>query len=174
MQPPEKFPFHQNQYCMFKQLFFSLLLINALSSLAQNNQESDRQAINQAIENWDKAWETKDIDLALLDYSNNIDWTNAFGARVHDKAELKALLGKIFAMDFVMAGVNNYGPPDIDFLSNRIATAYSLNIRKNQKWPDGTTMPDRRIAHLRVFQKIDGKWLITHHMISQAHERELE
>ena len=75
------------------------------------------------------------------------------------------------ALDFVMAGQNNYQEPDISFPADDIALARSTNIRTGQKWPDGSDMDDRVINHLRVFKKIDGEWLCIHHMISQAHDR---
>ncbi len=124
--------------------------------------------INQTINDWDIAWETKDLELALKHYADDTDWTNAFGDRVQSKKELRELLDFIFNMDFVMAGENNYGENEITFLNDSIATVRSLNIRKNQMWADSTKMDDRYINHLRIYQKVNGTWLITDHMISQA------
>ena len=157
-----------------KKIVIVLLIIPLL--LSCNSQEtkspkdftSDEEAINQSIQDWDNAWETKNLDLAIKHYSNETDWTNAFGARVQSKDELKELLQFIFNMDFVMAGENNYGKNEITFINDSTATVRSKNIRKNQEWADGTKMNDRYINHLRVYQKINGVWLITDHMISQA------
>lgn len=124
--------------------------------------------INESIEAWDKGWETKDLELSLKYYADDTDWTNAFGDRVQSKTELRQLLETIFGLDFVMAGENDYGENEITFLSDSIATARSLNIRKNQKWPDGSQMDDRHINHLRIYENKNGKWLIINHMISQA------
>ena len=128
----------------------------------------DEAVINKSVQDWDDAWKTKDLDLAVKHYSNKTDWTNAFGARAQSKDELKELLQFIFNMDFVMAGENNYGDNEITFINHSIATVRSQNIRKNQKWADGSKMNDRYINHLRIYQKNDGVWLITNHMISQA------
>ncbi len=124
--------------------------------------------IDQTIQDWDKAWETKNLELALKHYSDDIDWTNAFGDRVQSKKELKELLGFIFKMDFVMSGENNYGKNEITFLNDSLVKVRSLNIRKNQEWADGTKMNDRYISHLRIYKKTRDNWLITDHMISQA------
>lgn len=113
----------------------------------------DETAINQSVQDWNNAWKTKDLDLALKHYSNKTDWTNAFGNRVQSKDNLKELLQVIFNMDFVMAGENNYGENEITFINHKIATVRSQNIRKNQKWPDGSKMDDRYINHLRIYQK---------------------
>ena len=124
--------------------------------------------INTTIDEWDQAWESKNLEQAVKYYANGTDWTNAFGDRVQSREELKELLGFIFGLDFVMAGVNDYGDNEITFLNDSIATVRSLNVRKNQKWPDGTDMDDRYVNHLRVYQRINDDWLIVNHMISQA------
>nr|WP_321237489.1 hypothetical protein [uncultured Psychroserpens sp.] len=152
-------------------LFFTIALF--LSCNSENTKSStdlsiDQSIINESIKDWDKAWESKDLNLALKHYANQTDWTNAFGARVQSKEELKELLQRIFNMDFVMAGENNYGENEITFVNDKIAKVRTQNIRKNQKWADGSKMDDRYINHLRIYQKIDGHWLITDHMISQA------
>jgi hypothetical protein len=149
-------------------VLFCLLSCNSPKTNSISNHDNDKALINKTIEEWDKAWATKNVESAIKYYANDTDWTNAFGDRVQNKAELKELLDFIFGLDFVMAGENDYGENEITFLNDSIATARSLNIRKNQEWPDGTKMEDRYVNHLRVFQKINGEWLIVDHMISQA------
>ena len=128
----------------------------------------DKDEINKTIQEWDKAWTTKDVELAVKYYATETDWTNAFGDRVQSKSDLRSLLELIFELDFVMSGENNYGENEITFLNDSIATVRSHNVRVNQKWPDGTAMDDRHVDHLRVYNKTNGKWLIIDHMISQA------
>nr|WP_298999399.1 hypothetical protein [uncultured Allomuricauda sp.] len=135
------------------------------------DRDSDSKKILKTIDNWNKGWQLKDVDLAIKDYSRNTDWTNAFGDRMQSKTELRQLLTEIFAMDFVMNGVDNYVNDDVKFLSDDIALLRSTNIRTGQKWSDGTLMNERYIHHLRVYQKINDEWKITDHMISQAHEK---
>jgi len=158
---------------MRKNILVFALITFTLSTYSQksessNDTEKEKTLIDLTIQDWDKAWETKDLELALKHYSNNIDWTNAFGDRVQSKDELKQLLSFIFKMDFVMTGENNYGKNEITLLNDNTAKVRSINIRKNQQWADGSKMDDRRINHLRIYQKINGRWLITDHMISQA------
>lgn len=127
--------------------------------------------IIQTIDNWNEGWDKKDVELAISDYSEDTDWTNAFGDRMQSKSELRQLLTEIFVMDFVMDGIDNYVNDEIQFLTDDIALLRSTNIRKGQKWSDGTLMKDRYIHHLRVYQKINNEWKITDHMISQAQEK---
>jgi ketosteroid isomerase-like protein len=138
------------------------------TSKPQIDHTKDFAQIIESIDAWNKAWESKDIQLAIKYYADEIDWTNAFGDRVQSKDELKALLESIFDLDFVMSGENDYGQIEIVHLNDSIATVQSKNIRKNQKWPDGLPMDDRYINHLRVYKNIKGEWLIINHMISQA------
>lgn len=139
---------------------------------AKIDRNADIAAIKQSIVNYDQGWDAKDLEKVLAEYSQDIDWTNAFGDRTQGKGELRELLGIIFNLDFVMTGENNYQDPDINFLTEDYAIVRSKNIRTGQKWPDGSDMNDRIINHLRVFQRIDGKWLCINHMISQAHEKQ--
>ena len=143
------------------------LCCNSQTSLAEDFLK-DETTIDQSIQDWDHAWETRNVDLAIKHYAEETDWTNAFGVRVQSKSALKELLQVIFNMDFVMAGENNYGKDEITFINENTATVRTQNIRKNQEWADGTKMDDRYINHLRVYQKINDVWLITDHMISQA------
>lgn len=145
-----------------------LLSCNSQETKSPKDFTRDESAINQSIQDWDNAWGNKNVELAIKHYSNKTDWTNAFGRRVQSKDELKDLLKFIFNMDFVMDGENNYGKNEITFLNDSTATVRSKNIRINQRWPDGSRMDDRHINHLRIYQNINGNWLITNHMISQA------
>ena len=147
-------------------------IVSCNESPDTSNRTEDIIAIKQNIEDYDQGWDAKDLETVLKGYSNDVDWTNAFGDRVQGKEELRELLEIIFSLDFVMSGKNNYKRPDINFLTNEIALVRSTNIRTGQQWPDGSAMNDRVINHLRVFEKRDGTWLCINHMISQAHDKE--
>ncbi|WP_422862072.1 YybH family protein [Flagellimonas sp. W118] len=133
--------------------------------------DTDSKEILKTIDNWNEGWDAKDVELAIKDYSENTDWTNAFGDRMQSKSELRQLLTKIFAMDFVMNGEDSYVNDDVQFLTDNIAILRSTNVRTGQKWSDGTLMNDRYINHLRVYEKSNNEWKIISHMISQAQEK---
>ncbi len=153
---------------MFLCIIGTILACSPKKEKSSIDYDSEQNEINNTIADWDKAWETKDLELAITHYAEKTDWTNAFGDRVQSKNELKELLEFIFSLDFVMTGENDYGTNEIIFLNDSVATVRSQNIRKNQEWPDGSKMQDRYINHLRVYQKMGKNWLITNHMISQA------
>ncbi|WP_271766216.1 YybH family protein [Aquimarina algiphila] len=161
---------------MKKQILIVLLIVFTLG--CNSNKEEvkmdkgiESKRIIRTIDNWNEGWDKKDVELAISDYSEDTDWTNAFGDRIKSKSELRELLKEIFAMDFVMEGTDNYQNDDVQFLTDEIALLRSTNIRTGQKWSDGTFMNDRYIHHLRVYQKINNEWKITDHMISQAQEK---
>lgn len=135
------------------------------------DRDRDSKEILKTIDNWNEGWDLKDVELSIKDYSENTDWTNAFGDRMQSKSELRKLLTEIFAMDFVMDGTDDYTNDDVQFLTDNIALLRSTNVRIGQKWSDGTLMNDRYIHHLRVYQKINNEWKIISHMISQAQEK---
>ncbi len=134
--------------------------------------EEDKALILETLESWDQGWEHRNADMAVSDYAEDADWTNAFGDRYQSKEELRKGLEFIFSLDFVMAGDSEgHEFDDITFLSSNVALVRSKLVRVNQKTSTGMLMPDRHIDHLRVYHKRSGQWLIVSHMISQAQLR---
>ena len=152
---------------MKKQLLLTMILSGLLGIHCAQNVSADA-GIESAIDNWYEAWETKDVELAIKNYAENVDWTNAFGDRVQSQTALKELLTRIFAMNFVMSGHSENQFNDITYLAENVAIVRSKVVRTDQKWSDKSSMDDRHINHLRVFELQDGEWKIVSHMISQA------
>ena len=149
---------------------FLLIIVWPINSWAQS--DADREAILETFDSWNEGWAQVDADLAVQDYSEDTDWTNAFGDRFESRGELRDGLARIFSLGFVMAGNSAENEfTDIEFLSPDIAIVRSKLIRTGQQTSSGELMPDRHINHLRVYQKRDGRWLIVSHMISQAQEK---
>ena len=159
---------------MFKNGIVFLIVVMFLScNLRENNQSikdfaKDETLINQSVKDWEIANATKDLGLAIKHYSNQINWTNTFGVKVHSKEELREFLLILFSMDYVLVGESNYEENEITFLSDSVATVWSKNTRTNQKWTNGSKRGDSQINHLRIYRKNDGIWQITDHLISQA------
>ena len=128
--------------------------------------KADSSAIFKTMENWNKAWETSDAKLAVKDYTQDADWTNAFGMRRIGKDSIQALLEYVFSLPFVMAAdKSNYEYHDLKFLTDDVAILRSKNIREGQQLPDGRVEEPRRVNHLRVYVKQKDKWLIISHLI---------
>lgn len=149
-----------------------LLLVMVWPNNSWAQSDEDRDAILGTFSTWNKGWAQVDADLAVQDYAEDTDWTNAFGDRFEGRERLRDGLARIFSLGFVMAGTSAENEfTDIDFLSPDIAIVRSKLVRTGQQRSSGELMPDRHINHLRVYQKRDGRWLIVSHMISQAQEK---
>ena len=82
-----------------------LIFVVTCSASGQSKMtKGDQALIEQVVENWYKAWQTKDSKLAAQDYSDDADWTNAFGMKRKGRAEIEKILAEVFALPFVMAG----------------------------------------------------------------------
>ncbi len=126
---------------------------------------ADSAAVLAAIANWERGWQTYNVALTSRDYSEDADWTNAFGMRVLGRDSIRALLQAVFQIPTVTAGSTRYEYHVVRFLSENVAMVRSRAIRTGQQLADGT--PElRRINHLRVFREISGRWQIVSHLIS--------
>ena len=81
---------------------FVLALLSGVA-VAQDTRSREKGAVEQVIENWNRAWQTKDAKLAAQDYSDDADWTNAFGMKKKGRAEIAKFLTEVFSLSFVMA-----------------------------------------------------------------------
>lgn len=156
---------------MARYLIILCMLLGCTGS-AQSQSDSDKAEILETFKTWNRGWAERDAELAVSDYSENTDWTNAFGDRFVGKAELLRGLKHIFSLDFVMAGTSAENEfTDIVFIRPDVAIVRSNLVRAGQRTSDGKSMPDRHISHLRVYEKNEGEWLIVSHLISQAHPK---
>ena len=146
---------------------FIILLCTISLTDAQQVQVTDSIEIISKIDDWNKAWDIKDPILAAKWYTDDADFTNAFGFNLIGKSAIEEYLTQVFQMDFVMAGKSEQTSIQLKFLSENVMLAISTISRKGQKMNDGTQLGDRRTTHHRVFTK-DGDWQITAHLISDA------
>ncbi len=78
---------------------------------------------------------------------------------------IEALLTTVFKLPFVTAGVTTYEYHDLRLVGAGVAILRSRAVRTGQQLPDGTVEAPRRINHLRVFVRQDGRWEIVSHLI---------
>jgi uncharacterized protein (TIGR02246 family) len=149
-------------------LLFATSLQAAPNGILQGQEfgtPADSTAILEAIANWERGWEINDVALASRDYSDDADWTNAFGTREIGRDRIRAMLQTVFQMPAVTAGTTRYEYHDVRFLSANVAIVRSRAIRTGQQLADGTAEV-RRINHLRVFRNANDRWQIVSHLIS--------
>ena len=134
---------------------------------SQNISAKDSLEINEKIGDWNKAWKIKDATLAAKWYSNDADFTNAFGFSMNGKNEIELYLTRVFKMDFVMSGNSEQTSIKLKYISNNTILAISTIEREGQKMSDGEELGSRRTTHHRLFYKKDN-WEIVAHLISDA------
>jgi len=119
---------------------------------------TEQAAVLKTLESWAEGWRTQDASLAVEDYSEDVDWTNAFGDRFQGKDALREGLAFIFSLDFVMAGQSEgHTYEDVTFLTPEVALIRSTLVRTGQGTGTGEVMADRHIHHLRVLHERDGR-----------------
>jgi uncharacterized protein (TIGR02246 family) len=161
----------EREIAMTKKILTSLICLVLFSAPASAS-EVDEALILETLESWAQGWAHQNAEMAVSDYADDADWTNAFGDRFRSKAELQKGLEFIFGLDFVMAGESDgHQFNDMTFLNSDIALVRSKLVRTNQRTSSGQLMPDRHINHLRVYERRSGRWLIVSHMISQEQRR---
>ena len=148
------------------------MLLFTLVSNAQGFSTKDSLEIHAIIEDWNKAWETKDFIIATKWYSDDAHFTNAFGDKRIGKKEVETLLKEVFTLPFVMSGKSETTDHSFQVLSNSTVIVHTAVVRKGQQMPGGSVLPDRMTTHLRVFQNNNNRWKIMAHLISDARDKQ--
>lgn len=149
-------------------VFIAMSLLNAPSAAQVPTSKSDQAAVEQVIENWNRAWQTKDAKLAAQDYSIDADWTNAFGMKRKGRVEIEKVLAEVFSLPFVMEGQSKTAEQSVRFLKPDVALVVTRVERAGQRTPTGAELGIRQTGHLRVLVKSKKRWEIVSHLISDA------
>ena len=151
-------------------VIFLLTAITGLAPAQDRVNRSDKNAIEQVIENWNKGWKSKDPKLAAKDYSEDADWTNAFGMTKKGRSGIETFLTEVFSLPFVMAGESSVAEQSIRFVKPDIALVVTRVERVGQRNPAGESIGTRQTSHLRVLEKAAGQWKIVSHLIADARD----
>src|SRR5919107_1685248 len=112
-----------------------ILFVTCSASGQSKMPKGDQALIEQAVENWYKAWQTKDSKLAAQDYSDDADWTNAFGMKRKGRAEIEKILAEVFALPFVMSGQDKVVEQSVRFIKPDVALVITRVERVEQRTP---------------------------------------
>lgn len=132
-------------------LFFMLGL--SFSTQGQILSKSDSLDITSKIDDWNKAWKTKDHVLAAKWYSNDADFTNAFGFSMIGQDAIEEYLERVFKMDFVMAGDSEQTSLKLRPIAVDVVLVISTISRTGQKMSDNSDLGPRSTTHHRLFKK---------------------
>ena len=148
------------------------LLFSPKLILAQDLSTKDSTQVASIIEDWNRAWAEKDYALASRWYSKDTGFTNAFGDKRRGQKEVEALLKEVFALPFVMSGKSETTAHQYQVLDAKNVIVHTSVIRRGQRMPNGSMLPDRQTSHMRVFHKGMAGWEITAHLISDARDKQ--
>lgn len=125
----------------------TIFLVANCSALGQTtNSKNDQLLIEHAIDNWNEAWQTKDSKLAAQDYSDDADWTNAFGMKRRGRAEIEKVLAEVFALPFVIAGQSSTVEQSVRFIKPDVALVVTRVERLGQRVASGAELGTGRRA----------------------------
>jgi len=151
-----------------KKILILLTILGGITQInAQNISKKDSILIVEKVDDWNRAWKIKDPSLSAKWYSNDADFTNAFGFSMIGKTAIEEYLTRVFKMDFVMSGNSEQTSLKLKYVSDNYILVISTISRKGQKLNDDSELGPRRTTHHRLFQK-NGDWQIIAHLISDA------
>ncbi|MEM1340622.1 MAG: hypothetical protein AAF717_12980 [Bacteroidota bacterium] len=138
-----------------------LVTLSIFGQATNTDLDKDRKVLIKAIEDYNKAWDTADVDLAIANYSTNIYWVNSVGDVIRNRTKLQDYLSFIFKLDFVMEAKRLPQLDEITYLDDDIGIVQSVHLESGAK-----------NFHLRVFQKQGDNWKIINHLTSKEHPKE--
>ena len=150
-------------------MFVAICFI-AASTLAQPVDKRINRQVDSVIENWNQGWVKKDAKLATRDYTDDADWTNAFGMKKKGRAEIEKFLNEVFSLPFVMGGQSKTVEQTVRTIRTDVALVITRVERVGQRTPTGGDLGTRQTSHLRVLVKVGNEWKIISHLISDARD----
>jgi uncharacterized protein (TIGR02246 family) len=126
----------------------------------ENGQEKDRAAIEQTVANFMGAWNTHDVHALSLLFTEDNDFTNAFGDHNQGRAPIEATYGPMFAGAF--RETRQTGQIRIiRFLTPNVASVDVDWQMTGVKNPDGSPRPARKgLLSWIMAKQGDGSWLV--------------
>lgn len=134
--------------------------------------EADAEAIGDTLTRLAEAFARHDASLLQGVYTDDADWTNAFGTTLKGSDAIVAYLERLFADSRFAAG-RLRGAPDMELLpvADGVVVARTYAQIEDQGTADGGTIPLRRNFSLKVLRREpDGRWPIVADMYMDARE----
>lgn len=131
----------------------------------------DQEAVGEALMALANAFRTLDASGLETLYSEDADWTNAFGTTKHGAAKIVAYLTELFADPHFAAG-KPLGPPQASmrFVAADVAVVKTYIEREGQQTSDGERLPVRRNHSLKVLRREADGWKIVSDIYMDARD----
>ena len=151
-------------------VFLASLLSIRFSNAQSHCKPSDSISIHKTINEFNDAWAVKDPVRYAAVFTTDTDWENAFGG--HRKGRDSIL--KTYQNLMSQFSIAEETITDIHILcmSPDFAIVDIYQTVEGQKLPkSGRIVPTRHLRMSQVYQKINGKWLIRVHRVTDLRER---
>lgn len=123
-------------------------------------------AIRSVVEHWRQTWDGFDASPLKNDYADDADWLNAFGIRLHGRAEILKFMADVVQRPTVKARHTVWEEPRIRLVRADVALATRDYRTVGHKTPDGKEMPERHTHSTWLLIKNASHWQIVNQVIS--------
>lgn len=133
----------------------------------------DQQAVGEVLMRLAGAFRSLDATEVEDLYTDDADWTNAFGTSKKGAAEIADYLTRLFADEHFGAG-KPVGPPEASmrFVADDICVVKTYVEREGQEDSSGGTLAVRRNHSLKVLRREAGGWRIVSEIYMDARSDE--
>ena len=152
-------------------VFFLIALFSTKLSTAQSHcNPKDSIAIVKVINQFNDAWTAKDPVRYAAVFTNDADWENAFGEHLRSRDSIQIFYQKLMpqfaSAQEMITGIQFFCMPHDFALVDIYQTVDGQKLPKS-----GRLVPTRHIRMSDVYQKIDGKWQVKVHRVTDLRER---
>jgi uncharacterized protein (TIGR02246 family) len=139
----------------------------------ETGRPEDQQAVGEVMMRVATAFRGLDASGLEEVYSEDADWTNAFGTTKKGAAEIAAYLERLFADPHFAAG-KPIGPPQASmrFVAEDVAVVKTYIEREGQQTSGGEQLPVRRNHSLKVLRREPDGWKIVSDIYMDARDDE--
>lgn len=166
---------HSNVLFMNKHIctsifFLIVLLLPKLSTAQSHCNPKDSIAIRKVVNEFNDAWTAKDPVRYAAVFAIDADWENAFGGHRRGRDSILKTYQRL--MSQFSTAVETITRIQIFCMSSDFALVDIYQTVDGQKLPkSGRLVPTRHIRMSDVYQKINGKWQVKVHRVTDLRER---
>lgn len=177
----DAFPENDAKFVEFKMLFmqkefytmgcFIIALFSTRLSSAQSHcNTKDSIAIRKVVNEFNDAWIAKDPVRYASVFANDADWENAFGGHRRSRDSIQKTYQTL--MSQFTTAEETITKIQVFCMSPDFALVDIYQTVNGQKLPtSGRLVPTRHIRMSDVYQKINGKWQVKVHRVTDLRER---
>jgi uncharacterized protein (TIGR02246 family) len=157
------------KFCITK--FFIIILLSTKFANAQSHcKPEDSISIRKTINEFNDSWAAKDPVRYSAVFAQDADWENAFGGHLRSRDSIQNTYQKLM-LQFSTAKETITGI-HVFCMSRDFALVDIYQSVEGQKLPkSGKVVPTRHIRMSQVYQKLNGKWQIKFHRVTDLRER---